>query len=831
MTAPSLDFQSLQDQISSSLVTATRTAGQISAEDLSFHRSLNPALSLSLDKENVRLLSLANRLVRAAASGSEIEAPQLEDADALENNWRGVVDVIDKLLERADTSLDEYTGVIKRLSPSQQDQNTAPNARKPRPANILRTQNIPKPQLQFETIPSNDETTPFKPLLNAKPHAILPLEESLTALRDEDGVTQYSHPYETEICQFQYPPSTYKRAEPIASQPLEKTRAIFVDTPEAVSTMLAELKTAHEIAIDLEHHDARSYTGMVSLMQISTREKDWIVDTLKPWRRKLQVLNEVFSDPSILKVLHGAFMDIIWLQRDLGLYIVGLFDTFHAARALEYPKASLASLLSRFVQFDADKQYQMADWRIRPLPEEMFNYARSDTHFLLYVFDNMRNELIQKSDPANMDQNLIETVLQNSKETALQRYERAPYDAVSGSGPSGWYGMLERTPALFSKEQFAVFTAVHQWRDQSARENDESLHFVMPKHVIFSIARAMPMDMASLLNVAQPISKLVRMKSVELLGVIKRAKDVGTTGPDMTEVLRPRITRERGGISTLVGQSATPLPIQPLEANLTPTAQNSSNRFPIRTDKSRFWGSAFGSSVWEIPKQIVSVNEGLRLALPLPQLTAEIFENSRDGVAPESQSPTGQPGALAEHQYTKDRKPREDIHGDTFTIKQLGGSRKRKDEEAQEHNATSTTNDDRGSQTLLNVDRSNEDEMLITANEEEDDDESRRRAREKAALKAERKAQKKADKERRKRGEAVAANGLSGDQEKNPNDSEPHEAFDYANAESVLHAKKEKADRTGSKKSFDPYAKSANAPKGVPRAQKEKAGRSFTFKN
>lgn len=58
-------------------------------------------------------------------------------------------------------------------------------------------------------------------------------------------------------------------------------------------------------------------------------------------------------------------MDITWLQRDLGLYVVGLFDTYHASRALGYPRNSLASLLTRFVNFNAEKQYQMADWRIR----------------------------------------------------------------------------------------------------------------------------------------------------------------------------------------------------------------------------------------------------------------------------------------------------------------------------------------------------------------------------------------------------------------------------------------------------------------------------------
>ena len=58
-------------------------------------------------------------------------------------------------------------------------------------------------------------------------------------------------------------------------------------------------------------------------------------------------------------------MDILWLQRDLGLYVVGLFDTFHAAESLQYTSKSLAYLLKRFVDFDADKKYQLADWRLR----------------------------------------------------------------------------------------------------------------------------------------------------------------------------------------------------------------------------------------------------------------------------------------------------------------------------------------------------------------------------------------------------------------------------------------------------------------------------------
>lgn len=58
-------------------------------------------------------------------------------------------------------------------------------------------------------------------------------------------------------------------------------------------------------------------------------------------------------------------MDIIWLQRDLGLYVNGLFDTFFACEVLNYGQKSLAFLLGKFADFSADKRYQMADWRMR----------------------------------------------------------------------------------------------------------------------------------------------------------------------------------------------------------------------------------------------------------------------------------------------------------------------------------------------------------------------------------------------------------------------------------------------------------------------------------
>jgi exosome complex exonuclease RRP6 len=48
-------------------------------------------------------------------------------------------------------------------------------------------------------------------------------------------------------------------------------------------------------------------------MQISTREKDWIIDTIKLRMILGDKIRHIFDDPKKVKVLHGADMDVQWL--------------------------------------------------------------------------------------------------------------------------------------------------------------------------------------------------------------------------------------------------------------------------------------------------------------------------------------------------------------------------------------------------------------------------------------------------------------------------------------------------------------------------------------
>ena len=261
------------------------------------------------------------------------------------------------------------------------------------------------------------------------------------------------------------------------------TKLSFIDTKESFDEFINEISKYDEIAVDLEHHSKESYLGITCLIQISTRDSDYILDAIK-LRSYLNKLNIIFTNPNILKVFHGADYDINWLQRDFGVYVVNMFDTGRASRILSYESFSLKYLLLKFCDFETDKGYQLADWRIRPLTEGMIKYARSDTHFLLYIYDNLKKELISKS-LENNDSGIFiyyKLCLKQSSEICLQSYQKPKvkdetyyhYMQINGNKPKKELGIIKET---------------YIFRDYLGRVLDRDPKEILKKAMIFKLSK------------------------------------------------------------------------------------------------------------------------------------------------------------------------------------------------------------------------------------------------------------------------------------------------------------------------------------------------------
>ena len=261
------------------------------------------------------------------------------------------------------------------------------------------------------------------------------------------------------------------------------TKLLFIDTKELFDEFINELSKYDEIAVDLEHHSKESYLGITCLIQISTRDTDYILDAIK-LRSCLNKLNIVFTNPNILKVFHGADYDINWLQRDFGVYVVNMFDTGRASRILQYESYSLKYLLLKFCEFETDKSYQLADWRVRPLTEGMIKYARSDTHFLLYIYDNLKKELISKS-LENGDGGIFifyKMCLKQSSEICLQSYQKPKVKDET-------YYHLMQINGNKPKKELGIIKETYIFRDFLGRVLDRDPKEILKKAMIFKLSK------------------------------------------------------------------------------------------------------------------------------------------------------------------------------------------------------------------------------------------------------------------------------------------------------------------------------------------------------
>ncbi|KAG2060695.1 hypothetical protein BDR06DRAFT_986839 [Suillus hirtellus] len=574
-------FSDYATSVQSAALVTTRLAATTLPPDIEFHRSIHVSFAAELDSLSTRVLRLTNRLVRLAGSvdSSAVGCGTLDgEEDVLDGFKSLIVDPVDRLFERTDMCLDDYLGRKKEPAITvsalpNQSNNTSKKPSAPRgrldPA-LQHASHLPKPQLLFNTKVDNRNESPYIPArtLEHKWCARVPLgyifhdQDESGSMDEEEKQKLSAHPYYYELTHPTFPTHLFYPS-PTTNRPASLTgtdvsKHIYVSTPSALLSMATKLKTAKEIAVDLEHHSYRTYRGFLCLMQISTREEDFIIDLLVPSVRDSigNALSEIFADPEIVKVFHGAESDIVWLQQDFNIFVVGLFDTYHASRALDFQQHGLANLLEAFCDFIPDKRYQLADWRIRPLPEEMLTYARSDTHFLLYIYDRLRLSLIERAQtviapeatfstaisaiirgtisdqPAHV---LLNDVLARSTRTALRLYDREAYDAEFGVGTGGWDTLARKwnkgaltnsageTNGVRGGVIGEVYRVVHRWREDIAKEEDESTRYVLPNHQLFIVAERSPSNAAQLLGLFSHASvpPVLRRRAGELAEVIK----------------------------------------------------------------------------------------------------------------------------------------------------------------------------------------------------------------------------------------------------------------------------------------------------------------------
>lgn len=242
----------------------------------------------------------------------------------------------------------------------------------------------------------------------------------------------------------------------------------------------------------------------------------------------------------------------------------------------------------------------------------MLHYARSDTHFLLSIYDHLRialhalptpPPLVIESKEASIDEEAVEgktiiydppllEVFNRSIVTSSAVFEILPYTPDTGLH-KGWrtllskwhvskeYSMAVSVPTLPRKTgwgpgeiKLEILKTLHYWREKVAREEEESTEFILSNKALEEICKhPTKIELELFLIIGKSsyggLSEIVRRRKLEIIDAIEKGMEnvtVGLVGEEPeVELERMEVVADRGveaiepAVQTLPGLWDSPI--------------------------------------------------------------------------------------------------------------------------------------------------------------------------------------------------------------------------------------------------------------------------------
>ncbi len=294
----------------------------------------------------------------------------------------------------------------------------------------------------------------------------------------------------------------------------------WVATPSEIEMLRERMECETVIAVDTESDSLFSYFEKVCLLQISTREKDYIVDPLALRDTNgIASLGTVFADERIEKIFHAVQYDILCLKRDYKLEFKNVFDTMVAARILGWKNVGLGNILQERFGILLDKKMQRTNWGHRPLTDKQIDYAAKDTHHLIALRELQINELEKLGR------------LEEAYEE-FDRLMRVQFVARSFNTDAYWN---IRGAKDMDQTELGILRELFRFRDKQARKENKPVFKVIPNHTLVSIATTHPRNMQDLLLIHGISHHTMKCYGHAILDAIDR----GQAMPQTTEPCLP----------------------------------------------------------------------------------------------------------------------------------------------------------------------------------------------------------------------------------------------------------------------------------------------------
>jgi ribonuclease D len=292
----------------------------------------------------------------------------------------------------------------------------------------------------------------------------------------------------------------------------------LIERAAEFTELLGRLRVELLVAVDTEAASFHRHLDRVYLLQLSSRTETWLVDPLAV--AGLPGFGELLADPGIEFVFHDADYDLRLLGHEFGFRATRLFDTRVAAQFLNEPGIGLAALLEKYFGARLDKQFQRADWSLRPLSPAMLEYAAADTRYLPRLRDELRQQLVGRG--------RLSWVEEECELLTRVRWPEPEAPELQALAVKGARALSPRALALFRE--------LYVWRTRLAEELDRAAFRILGNEAMLALAEQPPADQAGLSRIRGVGRDLAERRGPEILTAIRR-------GLAVPEEDLPRYTR------------------------------------------------------------------------------------------------------------------------------------------------------------------------------------------------------------------------------------------------------------------------------------------------
>lgn len=252
----------------------------------------------------------------------------------------------------------------------------------------------------------------------------------------------------------------------------QKIIVYYIESEEKLIQAAKEWASCTELGIDIEcENNLHHYGAYISIVQISSSTKNWVVDLIM--LKNVKPLVDMLTDENVIKIFHDVSFDFRILQRQLNCKPRNVFDTQVAALLLGKKDIGLGSLLQHYFNVKKESKFQMADWTKRPLTLEMLAYAVKDTNKLIELKSILVKELQSKNRLSWMQEEC--RIIENSE----YEYKEGDFFDIKGI-------------SKLSDSERAVFKKMFDIREFLAKKVNRPVHFILSTKKMMELSKVPP---------------------------------------------------------------------------------------------------------------------------------------------------------------------------------------------------------------------------------------------------------------------------------------------------------------------------------------------------